>query len=664
MHPIDGNSGYVMVGSGGWWDDGLTDLVGTNAEKDEKQHSAQGHAIHGNSQSIKVDGSRCLEDDGVMELVGMNTERDQTEDDSQVPPTHGTSQSMRVDGSSCFKDDGEKDLVGINNGTYEHDDGSQAHPIHCNSQSLMVDGSSSSEADGAKDLVGENTGRWNRRAYAQAYLQQPRATLVAQLLSEYGHFVECPCIQRPTMDCKLRTLTAFAGAPPGSRLVAVRKSVGEHWQKFSSSMALCACSKLHRGSSRSCCTYLLGVYRTPCQWHAAACRLEFPMDRAWFARPWQAEAVVSLLSHSPSEVAVMRSALLRRLVQMKENLKAEEASLHAGLHADVARIVAGKSLLLFRHVLRELGVDDTVFCGMRDGFRLVGKVPNFGVLAACDMQDGTFTKEELLATSRARLRHLLLLTRSTGNLDDDRMLIDETRLEVQRGWAEGPFTAQQLDARFGNGAWVAARRFGIWQSSAGTRKFRLIDDYTAPGHNQSTWVDQRLDHGGLDEVASLVRCLGRSLHSGWVDITDTNGFRWTCPVHDAWFRVKFQPFIRTIDLRSAYKQLPVHPSDADVAITCAFHPDEGKPMFWRTLAMPFGARSSVFCFNACSRVLEMFFNRFGWMPSCSYFDDFPFAEPEATTGSARCLAEALLKLLGWVFDNRGHKYQNYAQQAV
>eukprot|EP00971_Amphidinium_carterae_P021283 420087-Amphidinium_carterae.1 len=156
---------------------------------------------------------------------------------------------------------------------------------------------------------------------------------------------------------------------------------------------------------------------------------------------------------------------------------------------------------------------------------------------------------------------------------------------MQRGWADGPYTAEQLHKRFGKHQWIAARRFGLWQSSGHTRKFRLIDDYSASGHNAATFVDQRLDHGGLDEIASLARCVGCSLATGWVDITDTAGSRWQCAVHADWYKVPHDLRVRTLDLRSAYKQLPVHPQDADIAITCAFHPGFRAPRFWRTLAL-------------------------------------------------------------------------------
>jgi hypothetical protein len=35
--------------------------------------------------------------------------------------------------------------------------------------------------------------------------------------------------------------------------------------------------------------------------------------------------------------------------------------------------------------------------------------------------------------------------------------------EKEKGLVQGPFSAAQLDARFGVGKWRAIRRFGVWQ---------------------------------------------------------------------------------------------------------------------------------------------------------------------------------------------------------
>ena len=46
--------------------------------------------------------------------------------------------------------------------------------------------------------------------------------------------------------------------------------------------------------------------------------------------------------------------------------------------------------------------------------------------------------------------------------------------EVAKGWAEGPYTEEQINEILGDQLWVAARRFGVEQ----TEKIRQIDDFS------------------------------------------------------------------------------------------------------------------------------------------------------------------------------------------
>eukprot|EP00971_Amphidinium_carterae_P279138 5541195-Amphidinium_carterae.1 len=102
------------------------------------------------------------------------------------------------------------------------------------------------------------------------------------------------------------------------------------------------------------------------------------------------------------------------------------------------------------------------------------------------------------------------------------------------------------------------------------------------------------------------------------------GHRWHCRVHPDWLSSSTKVVARTVDLRSAYKQLPVSVRDLPLAV-CSF--------------------------NACSRGLEVVLCMIGGLLSTSYFEDFPFVEPSLTAPSATKLAESMLDLLGWEFDS-------------
>ena len=109
----------------------------------------------------------------------------------------------------------------------------------------------------------------------------------------------------------------------------------------------------------------------------------------------------------------------------------------------------------------------------------------------------------------------------------DGALLAETEVEVEKSCA----TKAQLDAEFSVSCWVPAHRFVIHHSSEGVLKRRLIDDLCVSGHNETSvsgrndtiQSQERLDHGGLDEVVvALARLLGHCLEIGVIDFLSRN----------------------------------------------------------------------------------------------------------------------------------------------
>eukprot|EP00971_Amphidinium_carterae_P036623 719786-Amphidinium_carterae.1 len=105
----------------------------------------------------------------------------------------------------------------------------------------------------------------------------------------------------------------------------------------------------------------------------------------------------------------------------------------------------------------------------------------------------------------------------------------------------------------------------------------------------------------------LLRNLITALAVGFLD-EPTSGHRWCCRVHPDWKVSSSTVVARTVDLRSAYKQLPVSEQDLPVAITCMYHPR---------------IQHAVFYCNASSRGLEVVMCMVGGLLASSYFDDFP-----------------------------------------
>ena len=60
---------------------------------------------------------------------------------------------------------------------------------------------------------------------------------------------------------------------------------------------------------------------------------------------------------------------------------------------------------------------------------------------------------------------------------------------------------------------------------------------------------------------------------------------------------------KTADLKSAYKQFCLHPSQFWAAVICAFDPVEQRTALMPQFTLPFGAAGAVLRFNRISRLL-------------------------------------------------------------
>ena len=96
------------------------------------------------------------------------------------------------------------------------------------------------------------------------------------------------------------------------------------------------------------------------------------------------------------------------------------------------------------------------------------------------------------------------------NCEEPEALAEETyeltREEVDKGWAKGPFTEEELNARFGHERWTACRRFGVTQRSLTTQKekTRQFDDLSEFFVNSCTTIRDKIPVDGVDVVANLV----------------------------------------------------------------------------------------------------------------------------------------------------------------
>lgn len=177
-------------------------------------------------------------------------------------------------------------------------------------------------------------------------------------------------------------------------------------------------------------------------------------------------------------------------------------------------------------------------------------------------------------------------------------------------------------------------------------KLRPIDDFCENRLNQAFSSVDKISLKTMDHIfwAAMIICK-HAIHSREMNFTLKSGEQLAGEVHSDWIggcNLKST----TLDLRSAYKQLPLHKSDVNKAIVTLRDPACGKAKHFSMCTLPFGAAASVLHFNRVSVLL--------WALGChlnlvwsSYYDDYPIICPEGLEQSSVGAAKAMLGLLGF-----------------
>ena len=194
--------------------------------------------------------------------------------------------------------------------------------------------------------------------------------------------------------------------------------------------------------------------------------------------------------------------------------------------------------------------------------------------------------------------------------------------------------------------WLPVRRFCVEQKG----KLRPIDDFCESRLNQAFSSVDKISLKTMDHVTWAALVISKySLHNHEMDFVLKSGERLHGTVHSDWIG-GCSINATTLDLRSAYKQLPLHEADVAKAVVTLRDPACKKTKHFTMCTLPFGASASVLHFNRISTLL--------WALGChlniiwsSYFDDYPVLCPEGLERSSLGAAKAMLGLLGFEYSS-------------
>ena len=390
----------------------------------------------------------------------------------------------------------------------------------------------------------------------------------------------------------------------------------------------------HR-SKRQRKEFKYGVWHTPEQFLARAEAVVHPMDNDSFLHEATKNAIKKVVRTDPLVLAKERLATVFNLRKLTNELKSQEETLKETMHPDVRRCTAPKNILLFEHVLRQLGFwDMEVVSLLKQGIPLVGlqAAPN-GYRE--QLVPASITEDELLQSAAWRRKSLMCQSKRFKP-EEEAALLETTAEEVAKGFLEGPYSEQEISVLLETEDWSLSPRFVLFQGAGG--KVRVIDDAKKSSVNAAYSSTVKLQLQDVDYAANMVLCL--MSESAAADVPG-----------DEWMG-------KTFDLSKAYKQLAILPAHQRHAVVG--FPVNGTWRFYRSVSLPFGCTGSVYGFVRVSQAIWYIVTRLLSAVSSHYFDDFPTLERAPGCRVLSLAFSAVLDMLGWAHAKEGDKALNFA----
>ena len=357
-----------------------------------------------------------------------------------------------------------------------------------------------------------------------------------------------------------------------------------------------------------------------------------------------------MVAKGPHWIAQRRTAKLREWIQLAVETQGEEDAWFASLDPGIAHVLAGKRVVLLQKLAASIGwPDQRLFSELGEGFDLVGDHLYSGVFQR-EVRPRSLPVEEFFKNFKY-LRPALLGKVKGSKLDEvSGELWEKTVAETGTGLLEGPLSADELHARYGD-AWVPVRRFGVLQSSGETRKLRAIDDFTENRVNLAFSYQDKLDLRALDVITAFSRAWIRAFtcDEGLV-LRLSDGTELRARPHPSWKQADGEdgwlPLVTTLDLKGAYKQFPISVKSRALNVVALRDPATGGIGLFEGKALPFGSTASVLHFNRLSRLLWRLGLELGLCWG-NFYDDYPIMSPRCLAGSTMTTMLMLCKLLGF-----------------
>lgn len=455
--------------------------------------------------------------------------------------------------------------------------------------------------------------------------KQSSGRSVMPIIPEYLHVKSVALSTPPCTDDKGNLLKPLPNVPVGSRLLRTEEKRGVSDNKKT--------------------LYVFGIYHGCKIFVDVARSLWHPYDVLQQLPDLLIKVIFNALTCSKIDCARHRLNTLQQWRSWADELAGDEARLHEKMPSHVQKVMANKRVLLLCKIAYEQleWPDKTLLNDLTQGFKLTGHLEATGIFKQ-QPKPAEMSVEELSLASRFLRPAIIGKCRQSAHTKLAKELYDITLEEsTSKSWLNGPYKQQRVAELHGEN-WLPVRRFGVEQHG----KVRCIDDFCENRLNQAVSTVDKISLRTMDFIiwTAMVICK-HSIHQQHMQFRLSDGSMLTGEVHEDW-KGGCDLKTTTIDLKSAYKQLPLHSSDVDKAIVTICNPSSQEVEFFSMNTLPFGASASVLHFNRISYLL--------WACGCylgvlwaSYFDDFPIVVLPGLEVSTMAAAKGMLGLLGFVY---------------
>jgi hypothetical protein len=339
-----------------------------------------------------------------------------------------------------------------------------------------------------------------------------------------------------------------------------------------------------------------------------------------------ADAIEFHVLHTCAEVSEYRLMWCKRWLQRAAELDREEKRAAKLRHPSTT----SKRLMLTREILASIEYEDVEALKiLEEGSTLAGEIESAPVFQK-SYKPCVATIEQLEENAEKRNSLVLSMTKPSASLELDVAVLQETRDEISKGWADGPWKLEQLE----RGATIS-RRFPLSQGE----KTRMIDDYSVSGVNDSCTIHSKLDLHMVDTFVAVIK----SYFEKQLEVAAD------CSL-----------VAKTYDLKSAYRQIAVRADHLRYAYFCIYNHELQAVEIYRSRTLPFGATHSVFSFLRLAKMIHSIACRGPKLLTTNFYDDFILASPSQLQESSRSSLELVFMFTGWEFAREGKKATEFA----